>query len=112
MEYHIGCKIFEELLEAVDYLHKSNPLVIQRDLKPENILKSKNSNNWKCLKIADFGQVVFQGKTSMRHSRNMGTLIYMAPEMFRNDYDTKADVYSVGRIAEELLRWIPISNLF
>ena len=102
LEYHISCNIFEDILEAVQYLHESIPPVIHRDIKPENILISKNSNNRMCLKIADFGLAVFHEKASMRHSSNLGTFNYMAPEVFRKDYDTKADVYSIGRIAEEL----------
>lgn len=37
----------------------------------------------------------------------MGTLIYMAPEVFKRNYDTKADIWSVGVIAFILLTGEP-----
>ena len=104
LEYYINCKIFEDLLNCVHYLHESNPPVIHRDLKPENILISKNQFNRNCLKIADFGLATFHNLSQMVHTSKQGTQTYMAPELSRGDYNSKSDIYGLGRIAEELFK--------
>ena len=43
-------RIFSELLDAIEYLHKKG--VVHNDLKPENILISRNGNR---LKLIDLG---------------------------------------------------------
>ena len=43
-----ACKIFQSLLEGVNYLHKKN--IVHRDLKPENILFDDDG----IIKIVDF----------------------------------------------------------
>ena len=103
LEYYISCRIFKDLLKCVQYLHESIPPVIHRDIKPENILISKNQLRNR-LKIANFGLATSHEMTKMAHTSNVGIQKYMAPELSRNDYNTKSDVYSLGRIAEELFQ--------
>ena len=104
LEYSISCQIFKELLECVQYLHESNPPVIHRDLKPQNILISINNKNRKCLKICDFGLATFHDMTSIYHTDGVGTFAYIAPEVCtpKCKYNTKADIFSMGKILEEL----------
>ena len=104
LEYSISCQIFKELLECVQYLHESNPPVIHRDLKPQNILISVNNKNKKCLKICDFGLATFHEMTSIYHTNGVGTLAYIAPEVIRSKskYNIKADLFSLGKIFDEL----------
>ena len=50
------------------------------------------------LKIADFGLSRFISSNTLA-TTTVGTLIYMAPELYtQEEYDLKADVWSVGLI--------------
>jgi serine/threonine protein kinase len=71
--------------------------VVHRDLTPANIMMAKDG----ALKITDFGLIGHSGgKTSLP----MGTTKYMAPEMFTGmPVDPRADLYSLGIIAYEML---------
>ena len=81
IEYFIYCKIFYELLEAVNYLHQYKPKpIIHRDLKPANILfDDKGVVNGIFFKLCDFGLAIYQDEVS--HTRMVGTMKYMAPEV-------------------------------
>lgn len=74
-------------LEAV---HQQD--IVHHDIKPANIMVGSNGT----VKISDFGIANTSG----------GTLCYMAPEQFDNDYDPddiRADIYSLGITLFELL---------
>ncbi|EFC50824.1 predicted protein [Naegleria gruberi] len=88
---------------GVNYLHSLNPCIIHRDLKPGNILLDRNYNS----KISDFGlSRIFQQK-SKNLTTNIGTLYYLAPEMFGETscavIDNRLDIYSFGIIMWETL---------
>ena len=70
---------------------------MHRDLKPENIFIDKELN----VVIGDLGV----GKNTFLEQANTfaGTAIYMAPELFSNTYDNKADIWSLGLIFYTLL---------
>jgi calcium/calmodulin-dependent protein kinase I len=96
---YITTKILIEILEAVEYLHKLN--IIHRDLKSENILFSNGFNN-RFVKIADFGLAKVHDKTRL-NAKDRGNVKYMAPEVsFSKNYYTKANIYSLGVITQEL----------
>lgn len=67
------------------------------------------SNKRKTLKIADFGTVREMQNDLLR--KNVGTIIYTAPEVFCNsNYTTKCDVYSFGiTLCEMFTRQRPYS---
>jgi hypothetical protein len=101
--YYIASQIFIQILEGVNHLHKQNSPLIHRDLKPANILLKKDEDKGVCVKIADFGLVVIHKYSEQSHTLDKGTPKHMAPEVIKNKkYDTKADVYSLGVIFEEL----------
>ena len=103
IEYYICCELFKELLECVQYLHESNPPVIHRDLKPQNILVYEYPKNNRFLKVGDFGCAKFISLITTTHTQGEGTLYYMAPEVKKGKkYNTKADIYSLGMIAQEI----------
>ncbi len=98
--YYISSELFKEILESVDYLHKQK--VIHRDLKPNNILITDGTNG-RFVKITDFGLATIHEFEGQSHTKYTGTQRYVAPEvMSSRKYDTKADIYSLGLILQEL----------
>jgi serine/threonine protein kinase len=110
--YYIASKIFAEILEGVNYLHKQD--IIHRDLKPDNILFKLNADGGNFVKIADFGLVAIHKNADKelysenkfaesQHTVGIGAGRYAADEKkYGRKYDTRADIYSLGVIAEEL----------
>ncbi len=94
----IACAI----ASALDYAHRNK--VIHRDLKPENILMHEGQPL-----IADFGialAVSNAGGTRITQTGlSLGTPQYMSPEQATGDrtVDGRADIYSLGAIAYEML---------
>jgi serine/threonine protein kinase len=99
--YYIASQIFIQILEGVNHLHKQN--LIHRDLKPANILLKKSKPKGFCVKIADFGLMALHAFAEQSHSIDKGTPKYTAPEVINSEnYNTKADVYSLGIIFQNL----------
>ena len=86
-------KIFNKLLDAMDYFHSKQ--IIHRDLKPSNILITNNGNN---VKIIDFGLSDTDDYVILKQAA--GTRKYAAPEQMipNNTIDCRADIYSLGII--------------
>ena len=86
-------KIFNELLDAMEYFHSKQ--IIHRDLKPDNILITNNGNN---VKIIDFGLSDADDYVILKQAA--GTRKYAAPEQMipNNTLDCRADIYSLGII--------------
>ena len=86
-------KIFNELLDAMEYFHSKQ--IIHRDLKPSNILITNNGNN---VKIIDFGLSDTDDYVILKQAA--GTRKYAAPEQMipNNTIDCRADIYSLGII--------------
>ena len=86
-------KIFNELLDAMEYFHSKQ--IIHRDLKPSNILITNNGNN---VKIIDFGLSDADDYVILKQTA--GTRKYAAPEQMipNNTIDCRADIYSLGII--------------
>jgi alpha-tubulin suppressor-like RCC1 family protein len=98
--YYICCELLTEIIECVHYLHERN--VIHRDLKPANVLITDGING-RFVKLGDFGLSVNHEFNDQSHTQCRGTPKYMAPEVFiSRKYDLKADIYSLGKIVEEL----------
>ncbi|ELK33878.1 Serine/threonine-protein kinase MARK2 [Myotis davidii] len=80
---------FRQLVSALHYCHHKG--IAHRDLKPANILF--DTNNF--IKLADFGFA--KEMKGQNLSTFCGTMYYLAPEIFKQDYDgCKADVWSLG----------------
>jgi serine/threonine protein kinase len=59
--------------------------------------------NGRFVKLRNFGLSVILEFNNQSHNQGFGTMKYMAPEVIKSGkYDTKADIYSLGIIVEEL----------
>ena len=93
--------ILKQLLSAVNHLHKKK--IVHRDLKPENIvfIKTQFDSDDLFIKLIDFGTSTSTKNGNL--SQEIGTIYYIAPEVFKNNYNEKADIWSIGIIFYTLI---------
>jgi calcium-dependent protein kinase len=90
-------RIFQQIISAVAYCHEMG--MIHRDIKPENLLFCSPDQS-SLLKIIDFGvSCLFTPGESFTVKH--GTVrfkqpFYVAPEVLRESYDEKCDIWSCG----------------
>ena len=95
-------QIVRGLTDAIEYAHSQG--VLHRDVKPENILLNSPTD----LVVIDFNIALCRECGHERFTESglpLGTHCYMAPEQLRSPgtVDERADVYSIGVVAFELL---------
>jgi hypothetical protein len=91
-----------EICGALAYSHERG--VIHRDIKPENVLIDPGGH----AQVVDFGlaKLVQEGDAFLtRTGQVLGTFPYIAPEQYEHpsSVDRRADLYSLGVLAYELL---------
>jgi eukaryotic-like serine/threonine-protein kinase len=96
------CKIMLQVAEGLDYAHRSG--VIHRDIKPANIMVLAGGR----VKIMDFGIARLTKDPDVtrltQEGSMIGTLRYMAPELFSgSDATILTDVFAYGITFYELL---------
>jgi serine/threonine protein kinase len=98
--YFISSELFKEILESLKFLHKQN--IIHTNLKPENVFIT-NGNNGRFIKIGDFWLAKIHEIETRLLAEYNGLIKYIAPEVIeKRSYDSKADIYSLGVIVQEL----------
>lgn len=90
--------ILKGVLNAIKYCHDKG--IAHCDIKPENFLL-KNDSITSDVKLIDFGQSNKDGKQKM--TREVGTLLYVSPEVLKGDYTLDTDMWSVGCLLYVLL---------
>ena len=95
--------LLRQVCGAVDYAHRQG--IIHRDLKPSNILIDRDGNAF----VTDFGIARLTADMGERQITETGAIIgtpdYMSPEQITGSsmVDHRADIYSLGIIAYEML---------
>ena len=94
--------VMYQIFSAINYAHNMN--IIHRDLKPENILivNRNKKNNYPNIKVGDFGMIKLLPKNT-KQNKIIRSLFYVAPEVFKNNYNEKCDIWSCGVIMYTLL---------
>ncbi|KAM7275443.1 hypothetical protein ACFE04_017309 [Oxalis oulophora] len=88
-----------QILMGLDYLHSQSPPIIHRDLKCDNIFINGNVGE---VKIGDLGLATVMDKADPI-TNGIGTIEFMAPELFDEDYDESVDIYAFGMCMLELV---------
>ena len=103
LPYERACAIVREIADGLDFAHAQG--IVHRDVKPGNILMSGGHAI-----LADFGLArVLETDPSDRLTNSKdgvpGTMWYMSPEQLEGslEVDGRADVYSLGCVAYEML---------
>ena len=102
-------RLVGQLCDVVQAAHDKN--IIHRDLKPSNLMVVEADSPDEQIKVMDFGLSkrvdepnVSQEQTNADGTFAVGTPGYISPEQIRGEYtDQRADIYSIGVIAYELL---------
>mmetsp|Transcript_19537 Transcript_19537/g.62203 ORF Transcript_19537/g.62203 Transcript_19537/m.62203 type:complete len:628 (+) Transcript_19537:217-2100(+) len=87
------------MLRMVAQCHSHN--IMYRDVKPDNFL-FLSDHDISPLKATDFG-LATHFTPGEKLTQRCGTPAYMAPELILQGYDERADVWSVGMVAFQLL---------
>ncbi|KAK3118461.1 hypothetical protein QOZ80_9BG0699420 [Eleusine coracana subsp. coracana] len=88
----------KQILTGLAYLHSQKPPIIHRDLKCDKIFI--NGNHGK-VKIGDFGLAMVMQQRKAQSIQ--GTLEFMAPELFGENYNELVDIYSFGMCMLEMV---------
>ena len=99
----------EQIVDALDYLHRQDPPVLHRDIKPSNIKLTPDHR----IKLVDFGLVKVQAAEDARTItvlQGKGTIMYTPLEQYGGEgghTDARTDIYALGATLYALLTDFP-----
>ena len=89
-----AAQLVQKMLASIHFMHTRN--ICHRDLKLENFIFEDQTVDSQ-LKLIDFG--LSHRYTKNENMRNiLGTSYYMAPEVLKQEYNNKCDLWSIGVI--------------
>jgi serine/threonine protein kinase/WD40 repeat protein len=95
---HVGVQV----AGALAYAHQQG--ILHRDIKPANLLLDTQGTVW----VTDFGLAKVEDQHHLTHTGDVvGTLRYMAPELFNGKADARSEVYALGLTLYEMLALRP-----
>lgn len=103
----LACSWGREILETLSYLHGQEPPFIYQDLKSSNVMVCPDGH----VRLIDFGSS-FRMRFDGTKSDSTGTRGYASPEQLegRTQPCPQSDVYSWGRLMQEMLSGIDMSR--
>ena len=99
--YRSVAHIASQIAQGLAHAHARG--IIHRDVKPSNLLLDSAGVVW----ITDFGLAKAEDDGLTQTGDIVGTVRYMAPERFRGQSDSRADLYSLGLTIYELVTFRP-----
>merc|ERR1712137_989045 len=94
--------VTQQTLAGLEHLHKKD--IIHRDIKSDNVMLSCQGK----VKLTDFGYGAQLSAERSKRKTVVGTPYWMAPEVIQGaQYDTKADIWSTGVMAIEMIDGLP-----
>jgi serine/threonine protein kinase len=90
----------QQIASALQYAHDQH--LVHRDVKPENMLLGRNDE----LLLSDFGTALVvqtTGYQSMQQDDVIGTVAFMAPELFQGKAHPASDQYALGVVVYQWL---------
>jgi len=101
-----AAKIMNQIFQAISYCHSNK--IVHRDIKPENVLLESKQGTDSLIKIIDFGtSLMYDPEKQKKLKQTIGTPYYIAPEVLKQTYDSKCDIWSRGVIMFILLSGKP-----
>ncbi len=94
-----------ELLDALDYLHSQNPVIIHRDIKPNNLKLTTRGN----IVLLDFGLAKLENADAASEKSVFGYSRKYSPleQIEGTGTDQRSDIFAVGATAYHLLTGKP-----